>query len=345
MNVLLVKLNHLGDNVVFVPVVQALRARCPDWQLTLLTTPNEAGLYGGPLGPQEVVSCPKRAFDKSYRRPWRLARWIWEVRRRRPDACIVSFDQGTVAHLVAKLSGARIRIGGNLDFVRVSQSVTQEIPMPPDARPASWNWAMARALARALGREGGWPEAPPPPDFSFLLPRREVVPAQRKRVVVHAGAGKYLNRWPAERFAAVAASLARDFDVVWVDHEESAGAAPEGASRAVTQSVGGLAELLAGADLVLCNNSGPMHLASALGRPGVAVTGPSARGWDPYWHAERWTVLRHPDLSCAPCERPDRELECCANTASPLACLKYWTAQRVESICRERLRHPGSAQP
>jgi hypothetical protein len=88
-----------------------------------------------------------------------------------------------------------------------------------------------------------------------------------------------------------------------------------------------------------------MHLANALGCPGVAVTGPSARGWDPYWHRGRWTVLRHPDLYCAPCERIERELSGCANAESPMACLKYWTPATVEAACRERLaRQEGARQ-
>ena len=78
MKVVVFKFNHLGDNVVFVPAVQALRRLQPDWDLTLLTTPNEAELYRGPGGPQEVLTSPKAAFDRSHRRPWVLARWIWE---------------------------------------------------------------------------------------------------------------------------------------------------------------------------------------------------------------------------------------------------------------------------
>jgi ADP-heptose:LPS heptosyltransferase len=335
--VVIFKLNHMGDNVVFVPVVQELRRTFPDWDITLLTTPGEAELYGGPLGPREVLASPKRAFDASHRRPWVLASWIWRIRQRHPDACLIAFDQGSAAHLVAKLSGARIRIGGNNAHLRISDALTEEVALPEDGRPVTWNWRMALALARSFGREAGWPGEPPPPDLRHLLPRGAKPASDRRRVVVHAGASKYLNQWSTGNFASVAASLSREHEVVWIEHGGTTGASPRGTRAAPVRSLGELAEWLASADLFLGNNSGPMHLANALGCPGVAVTGPSALGWDPYWHRERWTVLRHPNLRCAPCEVPSRELEGCINAESPMACLKYWTVEMVEAACRSRL--------
>src|ERR1017187_5376196 len=199
--IVLFKLNHLGDNIAFVPAVQALRSMCPDWQITVLTTPGAAELYGGPLGPQEILTCPKSAFDKSYRRPWELAWWIWSVRRRRPGACLVAFDQSNVAHAAARFSGAGVRIGGNLGRIRVTGSLTGEIPIPEDARPVTWNWRMARALAGSFGRAAQWPDEPPPPDLRHLLARGARPRGSRGRVVGHAGARRGLNQWPLERFA------------------------------------------------------------------------------------------------------------------------------------------------
>jgi ADP-heptose:LPS heptosyltransferase len=343
--IVIFKLNHLGDNVVFVPVVQGFRRSWPDLKITLLTTPNEAELYGGPLGPQEVLACPRQAFNKSYRRPWELAWWMWRIRRRRPDACLISFDQGIAARIVAKFSGARVRIGGNLDPVRVASSLTEEVSLPEDGRPVTWNWRIARAIARSFGREEGWPADPPPPDLSHLLAGNARTPGGRKRVVVHSGASRPITQWPAESFASVAASLSRDFDVVWISHGGTTGPAPEGTTPAAVTSLGEFSGWLRSADLFLGNNSGPMHLANALGCPGVAVTGPTALGWDPYWHRELWTVLRHPDLYCAPCEKPNKVLAGCVNFESPMACLKYWTGEKVEAACRARLDRPRGSPP
>lgn len=337
MNVVIFKFNHLGDNVVFVPVVQAIRRLRPDWNLTLLTTPGEAALYEGTLAPQRILTYPKQGFDKAYRRPWVLARWLLQVRSARPDACLISFDQATVAHLIAKHSGARIRVGGNLQHIRVAGSLTSEVPLPADGCPASWHWEMARSLAGALGKNDDWPEVAPCPDLSHLAGTGGGSKPARARIVVHAGASRYLNQWPRERFAAVATSLARDHEVVWITHGGTTGDAPAGTIPAPVGSLREFASWIAPARLFLGNNSGPMHLANAFGCPGVVVTGPSAPGWNPYWHRERWTVLRHPKLACSPCEKPNKALEGCANVESPMACLAYWTPERVEAACRSRL--------
>jgi ADP-heptose:LPS heptosyltransferase len=335
-NLVIFKVNHLGDSVVFVPAVQSLRRCFPDWHITLLTTPNEAPLYEGPLGPQEVLVCPKAIFDKSYRNPWALARWLWVVRRKKPDACLVAFDQGNVAHAVAKYSGARVRVGGNLKHVRLARTLTENVAIPDDGRPVTWNWEMARALARALGTPELLPPGPPAPDLRHLLSPEARDRGARRRIVVHAGAGGALNQWGHGRFTAVARSLSDEHEVIWVRHGEI-GPAPEGAVEAPVHSIGELAQLLVSADLFLGNNSGPMHLANALGCPGVCVSGPSASGWDPYWYPERWTVLRHPNLYCAPCERIDAGVTLCANLADPMACMNFWTHGSVLQACADRL--------
>jgi ADP-heptose:LPS heptosyltransferase len=343
-NLVVLKVNHLGDNVVFVPAIQSLRRLFPDWHITLLTTPNEASLYGGPLGPQEVLVCPKGRFDKSYRTPWVLARWIWTVRGKRPDACLVSFDQGNAAHAVARFSGARVRVGANLDHVRVPRSLTELVSIPEDGRPVTWNWEMARAVARAIRPQEVLPPKPPAPDLRHLLSQDSAKRGNRRRIVVHAGAGGALNQWGHERFAAVARSLSSEYEVIWIRHG-TIGPSPEGAVDTPVNELGELARWLAGADLFLGNNSGPMHLANALGCPGVCVSGPSAGGWDPYWYPERWTILRHPNLYCAPCERIDRSVNRCANLANPMACLDFWTHDTVLRACRERLERNGGPPP
>jgi ADP-heptose:LPS heptosyltransferase len=334
MRAVLFKLNQLGDNVAFVPSVQALRRLCPTLHVTVVTTPGAAELFGGELGAHEVVGFAKRAFDQSYRRPWRFALLAGSFRRRRPDACLVAFDQGTVAHVIAALSGARFRVGGAVGRARW---LTESIPIPADGRPASWNWAMAEALARAAGFREPWPDDPPPPDLRHLGSPGRRPGRGRPRVVVHAGSSRGLNRWPPERFGAVAARLAPDFEVVWITHGGTTGTPPPQAEAAPVASLADLAGWLLDADLFLGNNSGPMHLANALGCPGVAVTGPSAPGWDPQWHRDRWIALRHPDLYCSPCERLSTQLSGCANTASPMACLDYWTPEMVEDACRRLL--------
>lgn len=334
MNLLIFKFVNLGDNVVFLPVVQALRARFPAWRITLLTTPQEAGLYASTLTPQEIITCSQLRFNSSWKRPWELAQWWAKVRLGRPTACLISFDQGNAAHFLARHSGANIRVGSRIAHVRINHSLTHDIGMAADGRVASWHWDMARALVQSLGYQD-WPTSPPPPDLSSMI---TTLPRSRaRRIVIHAGSNQAFTRWPLERFALVANRLAADYEVVWVNRPETSIVSLSGAVQRVTPgSLPELTSLLASADLFLGNNSGPMHLANALGVRGVVVSGPSAHGWDPFWYRERWTVLRHPSLACVPCEwKPQFHLiRDCALTTDPLACLRYWSVEKVEQACR-----------
>lgn len=339
MKLLVFKFVQLGDNVVFLPVIQTLRKRFPDWEITLFTTPREAVLYSATLPRAQIVTASQPRFNSSWQRPWEFALWWLRVRIRRPAACLVSFDQGNAAHLIARHSGASLRVGARIGHVRIANSLTHDVPLPPNARVADWHWAMARTLVSILRPDADWPAAPPPPDLTHLV-RPRTKPNSRQTVLIHAGSNQEFTRWPLERFADLAAGLARDLEVVWIDRPETAAVKlPPSVQRVTPTDLGAFTTLLAAADLFVGNNSGPMHLANALGLSGVVLSGPTVQGWDPYWHRDRWTVLRHSALPCVPCEWSDRYrlIRDCHLATDRLACLKHWTVDAVEAACRARL--------
>jgi len=103
-------------------------------------------------------------------------------------------------------------------------------------------------------------------------------------VVVHPGAGYGAKRWPADRFALVAARLERaDRRVVVTGSGPEAPLAREVARRAGLPAdrvlagrtdIAGLMDVVAGASLVVCGDTGIAHLATALGTPSVVLFGP-----------------------------------------------------------------------
>lgn len=335
---LIFKVNHLGDNIVFLPVVEALRECFPDSRILVVTSPVEAVLYQGPLGATEIFSpCPRERFNGTWRRPWTALRWLLRLRSFKADGCLISYDQANFPHLLASRVGGPVRIGANMRYIRVRKSVTHVVPPPPDWNIVRWNWEMGRELAAAFGRGHLWPVLPRAPDLRHLL---SSPPHQgtRKRVVIHGGSKSEFRRWPLEKFADLGRRLAADHDVIWINTPENRGVPIDSRwTLAEPPDLAALATVLASCDLYVGNNSGPMHMANALGRSGVIVSGPSSRGWDPYWYPERWTVLRHPALPCLPCEIPDVGILGCSHLAAPLACLHYWDAARVEAACRASL--------
>jgi ADP-heptose:LPS heptosyltransferase len=136
---------------------------------------------------------------------------------------------------------------------------------------------------------------------------------RRGPVVVHPGAASIGRRWPAERFASVARSLAWGFAasepgagrvVLTGSAEEAAlcrrvadqaGLDPR-ADLAGSLDLARLCRLLATARLLVCGDTGVAHLATALGTPSVLLFGPTPPGlWGPLIDLDRHRVLWRPD--------------------------------------------------
>jgi ADP-heptose:LPS heptosyltransferase len=158
----------------------------------------------------------------------------------------------------------------------------------------------------------------------------------RPYVVIHPAAIMATKRWEPRRFAEVGRSLAaRGFTIV-----VTSGPGEETFASQVAQEIEGtvillgltipeLAELLRGARLFIGNDSGPMHLAAAVGTPAVAVWGSSdSRRWRP-WGVEH-RVVQNP-FECNPC--PGYR---CLVADSPL-CIESVTVEQVNAAASELL--------
>jgi lipopolysaccharide heptosyltransferase II len=139
--------------------------------------------------------------------------------------------------------------------------------------------------------------------------RLSALGAAAPRVAVHPGGYYPSQRWSPESYAELVAGLTARCGAACIvlagpgeeDLARRVCAATPDALAAGPQSVRGLMALLASCDLFVGNNSGPLHVAAALGVPTVSVMGPTdPRRFAPRGPADR--VLRH-DLPCSPCDR------------------------------------------
>jgi ADP-heptose:LPS heptosyltransferase len=136
---------------------------------------------------------------------------------------------------------------------------------------------------------------------------------ERPLVGLHIGAGRAVKEWPASRMAEVGAWAARERGAAIVLTGSASDRAPADEVRralprdaAVVDTVGGaplvtLAALLSRLSLFITPDTGPMHLAAAVGAPLVALFGPSSpERWGPL--SARARVVRV-SLPCSPCNR------------------------------------------
>jgi lipopolysaccharide heptosyltransferase II len=303
--------------------------------------------------------------------PWRLARYVSSARLvaklRRAQYDLVLDLQGQLrSGVFARLSGVRVRIGFDKPNAQSWAASTRTFPQAArrhawqGAREGSWLAYSHRiavpnidvhavdrylSVGAMLGLDDG------AADFSFPIPKEatdridalmdyyEI--AKAKLVVMAPGTIWDTKEWRREGFAEVARHfLQRGFAVTLIGSEreravcdEVAKLAPGVVNLAGETTLSELAALLKRATICVSNDSGPMHLAVALGRPVVSVFGPT----DPVWagpYQRKGAVLRV-DLPCSPCYL--RRLSECPNGH---ACMQQVSAaaviERMESILRER---------
>jgi heptosyltransferase I len=362
--ILLVKPSSLGDVVHALPVLAGLRAAYPRAHIAwLLARPFVALLDGHPLL-DEVIPFDRGHYGRMLRSPrsaLAFARFLRDLRRRRFDL-VIDLQGLFRSGFLALATGAPRRIGFAAARELAPLFYTQRVtcrPSPPagDMHAIDRNLAVARALGLPVD----------PPRFPLAL-RPAELDALRARltaaaggplahfVAVIPGARWETKRWGADRLAAVLDQLhAEGFPpVVLLGGPDDAGFAAEilahaspataGAARtpAIISLVGQttlreLAAAIALADLVLCHDSGPMHIAAALGKPLTAIfgpTNPSRTG--PYSDTAR--VVQLP-LGCVPCYR----------RRCPLghhACLQRLDVETVLRNVREtRTAHAATPRP
>jgi ADP-heptose:LPS heptosyltransferase len=283
--------NQMGDMLAAVPAFRGLRARFPKARITLVAAPVNADvMLRNPFVDEVIVYGKKR----NLRSPFGLVRFVLDLRRRRFDAAIVlnTFSFSVTSMLLSVASGARVRVGStSLPFGHdlSSRFYHLDLPLPPREAVARLHESLYNIYPlEAIGvRETDL--------RSMLVPLAdEECSCERfiaasfgeggRFVVVHPGAGKRLNRWPAGRFAEAAAAVHErtGCGIVAVGGPMDAEALDAflEASRVRPMvlscpSVGFMGALMKRSVLTLCNDTGIMHIAGAVGSPCVAVFGPT----------------------------------------------------------------------
>lgn len=338
MNLILFKVSSLGDSLVFVSMAQALKDLC---KVHVFTSEGNKELFQEILPHSQVYSFSKEEFRTAWKKPTSLLRLFRLVYQCQAQAVIMGDDQPNVAYLLAKLAGIPLRIGPKRSFVKIPRALTHSIDWIEGEPIPQWNWRIAvqfveQQLHRKLPRTAPAPRLPGAGVSSNVLERP---------IVVHPGAGHAYQRWHADRFAAVATRLSQQHPVIWIDEpytQELPMCIGENLKRMRPKSLRELTSLLSQSKLFLCNNSGPMHLAAAVACPSVILTGPSNPVWYPFWNAEQALVLRAAELPCISCDPPSTPIDECRNSASPMACMNYWSADVVYQKCLEWLEKTSS---
>jgi len=293
---LVVAPNWLGDTVLSLPFLRALARSAPEDRLVVLARPGPAAIFRAEGSAGEV-----RTSSGLIRDAFALARQGFGEAWLLPN----SFRSA----LVPYLAGIPERIGYATD--RRGPLLTRSLPAPPRTEHQLRDYD---ALLRSRGIE---PDRQPPrlpiPDRAAERAQQALERAGLSRtgslVLLAPGAAfGWTKRWPAERFGSLADRLAERglaCALVVGPDERTLGEEVRSAARRKPPLLGAdldpvdLAALLARARLLVGNDSGPMHLAAAVGTPVVALFGPTDPGRTGPTGAASAVLDRY--VFCSPC--------------------------------------------
>jgi heptosyltransferase-2 len=280
--ILVVELWNIGDVVLTIPFLAQLRAIVPDGEITLLGRPHVAEILAGTGLVDRFIEADLtwktegrrfNPFNYHWAEFWRVVR---ALRARKFDLAFQCRPHVREYALLA-LSGARRRVG----YARPGwdRTLTDAIAFGDSDLQKKDAWLR---LLRPLGgaREVGTPGLHVSADeqlWATEFLRTHGASPSNLLVAIHPGASIPEKRWPIERFETVARELGSRANVDGLAFIEPGG---YGSSLARVASVipvkvelRQMMALLARCDLLVCNDSGPMHIAAALGVPTVAVFG------------------------------------------------------------------------
>jgi len=319
MRILCIRLSSLGDVAHALCALATLRAARPDAFIAWVVEERFADLLRGHPQIDKLITVPRRRWGRMLKNPLRWfalreerMKMARRIRALELDATI-DFQSSFKSAWLVRASGAAERIGFDQP---VGREGSWRVQTDRVAVPTSGAHRCERDLA-LLGPLGIEPTfAPPvlPVDDDVRLLVDEALAGRLTGgpvVVMHPGTSAYatFKRWPPERYVVVGDALVgqRGADVL-IAHGPGEEALADGIAAGMSErctvirpvaGLRGLIELLRRADLFIGSDSGPMHIASALGRPVLALFGPKDPEQTGPWCTR--SIVVTVDVPCRPC--------------------------------------------
>jgi lipopolysaccharide heptosyltransferase I len=296
---LIVRLGSLGDVVHAIPAAAALRRAHGDAAIDWLVDPKYVELLEMVAGLDRIIPLDPRAGARG------LLSTISALRRARYDA-VVDLQGLLKSAVLARAAGAHRTIGLPRAHLREPLAALLYGETPDPGRHPHVIYK-GLALMRSVGVV----------DDRITFPLNVPATPAAGVVAAQAGAGGYVlinpgaawpnKRWPPDRFGALAAAMRERFAVTSVvlfgPGEESLGLSVAAASRgaavpAPPTTITDIAAIAKSARLMVSGDTGPLHIAAAVGTPIVALFGPTRTERNGPWAPSDLTISRFDGCQC-----------------------------------------------
>jgi len=336
--ILVIRRRYLGDVVLLGIFLRNLRLHWPDCAIHALVEENYAGILALNSDVKQVHLLPRNS--------WALGRWGALVRdlRRCNFTHIFDLDNTEKTAALTRLTGAPFRAVLNISGrkLRLPSCYTLIKTVPQGFRDTHHISDFNNCFLDTIGAptvDVPLELRPLPDDLAWAkaLPAIATLPTDKPRLLVHPGSRSECRIWPAKNFAEVCDHMQHSgrASVTLI-----AGPAEQAVVNAIRQQmqttptvidlqvpVTRLAALFQCFDLLLCHDSGPMHLATAVGIPVVALfSSQNINEWRPLG-AKNATL--QPPLPCTNCVAPS---ECVPSDSYRNYCVRNITPDRVSKV-------------
>src|ERR1700754_1589200 len=303
--------NWVGDSVMTVPALRALRSVLPQAEITLVVRPSAKDIFAdADFIDQLLIYDRRNAFS--------VIPQVREWRKRQFDLAVL-FQNAFEAALIPFLAGVPIRLGYGTESRQALLAHSLALPDWRPSRPGVFCYLyLITALEQMLFGKSEVCESTPDASLQISDARRSEAENLLRAYGVHEGEpvialcsgsiNSRAKRWPAEAYAALADRLIDSRrQVLLIGSEAEADVTREVTSRMRQQpvvltgktSLDQITAVLSLADLLVTNDTGPAHIAAALGRPTLVIFGPTNPLTTRPFALEA-EILRHPP-DCAPC--------------------------------------------
>jgi lipopolysaccharide heptosyltransferase I len=344
--ILILKPSSLGDVIHAVPVLRLLKRHLPESRIYWWLDSSLTSLLEEDRDLAGVIPFDRQGWAAP--RGWpKMLDSMRDLRARRFDLAI---DLQGLARsgIFAWLSNAALTIGlengreGSREGARAFYDLT-----PPPAAPGTHAVDRYLAVLPLL-------QAPARGSFEWLPKRPEIAariqqkwnPAAGPWILLFPGARWDNKRWPVEHFVELARLMRGmaplNFVILGGSGERAAGEAIARENPGCSLNLAGqttlweMIEWVRLCRLVICGDTGPMHVAAALGKPLIALFGPTdPRRTGPYGNPG--SVLQVNSLPCVPCMKPDCQY------VVPRACLINLAPSVVHARVRQELEGPATS--
>jgi lipopolysaccharide heptosyltransferase II len=293
--ILITRTDRIGDMVLSTPVFSELRKKFPQGRLVCLTFLENRGIVQGNPFLDEVILYDKKGTERGW---WGNLKFAFRLRKMKFDA-VVHLHATNRMHFVTWMAGIPVRIGWRRKWAWMLTHSLEDIKKEGLKHEAEYNFELLKFLGI---------ECPQKLEAYYPLPERELISlnellrhhriaADKRWVIINPSASCPSKIWPVEKFGKLIDLLHKKYNLTFMTiGSRQDRKANEALARTTTVPVHDLSGrltlpmlgwLLKKAALLVSNDSGPVHIAAAVGTPVVSIFGRKQPGLSP----TRWRPL------------------------------------------------------